>query len=163
MAENAPVQMQDPDVAVLKAQLGHMAEQMGGMREAVGMLNAKFDIVTGLLQEQARLQEQYRSNSDGIVRAHLRVDELRTTVESAVADRDAWRASHAKEHAEIDRAVNTWRGWVMGIGAVGMLLVGLAGWVANGIVTKLDSVAEDTHSNEVELLKHKLEEARKGN
>lgn len=158
-SDNMP--MQDPEVAVIKTQLAHLQEGVSGLRDAMGAMNAKFDLISGLMHEQVRLQEQQRASVDGITRAHARVDALEATVTTAVADRDEWRAAHARDHSQIDRQVNVWRGWVMGIGGAGTMLLALALWVANGLIVKLNDVSAHVQTNEVELLKHKLEEAQK--
>jgi hypothetical protein len=157
----------EADIAVLKEQLVALTSRVGNVAEAqaqnFGALNARFDTLTPLVQDITRLQERHEGHGRSINHAFelIRAQDLGTA--ELEGKLDTYSAEHSRDHAAIEKRLNTYRGWGIGASAVTATTLALVVWIASMFIDKVDATDALAHQNQLNLLQHKLDEAQKGN
>lgn len=159
------------EIAVLNSEVGALRQAVTDLRDSTnqqfGALNARFDVVTGLVREVTRIQEQQSSHGSGLGRAFTEIERVRTDLQTELDTANkAFDAEFERQgivHAEIEKRLHTANGWLVGAGVVVSLLLAVLIWVAAGVVERVKDVENHSNANEVKLLQHKLEEAQKEN
>lgn len=146
------------DIAVLKSQHSEIRrtveEGNRATQNAIANLSGRMEVITGLMQDLAKLDARHDAQSEGLQRAFQEIQATDKVLAEHVDSEGSWRKEHEKENAATERTLSRWSGIAIGI----TLTIGVATAIATaagGMI--LERLQDDISSINAEL---KAQDAR---
>lgn len=142
-------------IAVLQTQQQNIERQLTELQRSTGehlsAISGKLDKLADMSLEIGRISQTIAHQSETVARAHARLDAAERDLTDHLADSLRWRESAQTKldgrvmplAAKIETVASTqhrWTGIYLGVQAVLGVLLALLLWVANGYITKVDSL-----------------------